>query len=161
MKLTSIKDIRVGQVWESHNNLYVVETAERFIKEPISCARVAMYERGKKCLKGIVYSNNFCNGKKLVGKIGITHEIDGDFIIEIKRSKNIRVDDVVKFNWNDPRLYVINREIDFGIKEKHPDNSCFEGTNDIYGSRQLVDFELKRVGILGVTHEFVNNEEPE
>ena len=30
---------------------------------------------------------------------------------------------------------------------------------DLYGSRQLVDFELKRVGILGVTHEFVNSRE--
>lgn len=59
------------------------------------------------------------------------------------------------------QLYVINREIDFGIKETHPDNSCFEATNDLYGSRQLVDFELKRVGILGVTHEFVNNREAE
>ena len=55
--------------------------------------------------------------------------------------------------------YVINREIDFGIKESHPNNACFEATNDLYGSRQLVDFELKRVGILGVTHEFVNDRE--
>lgn len=50
-------------------------------------------------------------------------------------------------------------QIDFGIRETHPNNSCFEATNDLYGSRQLVDFELKRVGILGVTHEFVNDKE--
>lgn len=95
---------------------------------------------------------------EIIGKIGITHRIDGDRLIEIPRTAGFQTDDVVKFKW-DPRLYVINREIDFGIKETHPDNSCFEATNDLYGSRQLVDFELKRVGILGVTHEFVNDKE--
>lgn len=96
---------------------------------------------------------------RLIGKIGITHRIEGNRLVEIPRAAGFQVDDVVKFNWNDPRLYVINREIDFGIKKTHPDNSCFEATNDLYGSRQLVDFELKRVGILGVTHEFVNDRE--
>ena len=98
------------------------------------------------------------NDCQLIGKIGITHRIEGKKLVEITRSAGFQTDDVVKFKW-DPRLYVINREIDFGIKKTHPDNSCFEATNDLYGSRQLVDFELKRIGILGVTHEFVNDRE--
>lgn len=94
-------------------------------------------------------STFLCDGRKFE----IKPDIIGDF-------KNINFPDesfyLVIF---DPRLYVINREIDFGIKESHPNNACFEATNDLYGSRQLVDFELKRVGILGVTHEFVNDRE--
>lgn len=95
---------------------------------------------------------------KIIGKIGITHRIEGNRLVEIPRSAGFQTDDVVKFKWN-PRLYVINREIDFGVKKIHPNNSCFEATNDFYGSCQLVDFELKRVGILSVTHEFVNDKE--
>lgn len=157
MKLTEIKGIYVGQVYEAHRNLFVVETAEKYINKEYQTGRVAMYERGKKVCFGIkLYPESF-KDMKLIGKIGITHEIDdiGD-IKEIKRSEGIQVNDVVKFNWSDPRLYVISREIDFGIKKVHPNNACFEGLHDLYGSRELVDFELKRVGILGVTHEFVN-----
>lgn len=149
MKLVEIKDVRIGQVWindqtglihtvDDLGNLSNADKAETTkIRDE--------YLKSAKC--------------RLIGKIGITHRIEGNRLVEIPRAAGFQVDDVVKFNWNDPRLYVINREIDFGIKKTHPDNSCFEATNDLYGSRQLVDFELKRVGILGVTHEFVNDRE--
>lgn len=149
MKLVEINDVRIGQVWindqtglihtvDDLGNLSNADKAETTkIRDE--------YLKSAKC--------------RLIGKIGITHRIEGNRLVEIPRAAGFQVDDVVKFNWNDPRLYVINREIDFGIKKTHPDNSCFEATNDLYGSRQLVDFELKRVGILGVTHEFVNDRE--
>lgn len=150
MKLVKIIDIRPGQVWEEHRNLFLVLNRGNNIT-------ARMYERGELVAEGIKYTDEF-KDMRLIGKIGITHRIDDDRLVEIPRAAGFQVDDVVKFKW-DPRLYVINREIDFGIKETHPDNSCFEATNDLYGSRQLVDFELKRVGILGVTHEFVNDRE--
>lgn len=151
MKLVEIKDIRPGQVWindqtgliHTVDNLGNLSNANKAETTKIRDE----YLKSAKC--------------RLIGKIGITHRIEGNRLVEIPRAAGFQVDDVVKFNWNDPRLYVINREIDFGIKKTHPDNSCFEATNDLYGSRQLVDFELKRVGILGVTHEFVNNREAE
>lgn len=149
MKLVEIKDIRPGQVWindqtgliHTVDNLGNLSNANKAETTKIRDE----YLKSAKC--------------RLIGKIGITHRIEGNRLVEIPRAAGFQVDDVVKFNWNDPRLYVINREIDFGIKKTHPDNSCFEATNDLYGSRQLVDFELKRVGILGVTHEFVNDRE--
>ena len=160
MKLREIKQPRVGQVWEAHHNLYVVETCEQYITTQVCIAMVSMYERGRFDCKGVKEAPDFFVGKRLIGKIGITHKINGFFISEIEKSAGLHVDDVVKFNTPDRRLYVINREIDFGIKEKFPDNTCFEATNDTYGSRELVDFELKKVGILGITHEFVNDKEP-
>ena len=161
MKLVEIKDVRVGQILERDRCIFVIEerTGAHNFAVSLYCHNhkpapnnayevLSMRERN-------VATFNDC---QLIGKIGITHRIEDNRLVEIPRSAEFQTDDVVKFKW-DPRLYVINREIDFGIKETHPDNSCFEATNDLYGSRQLVDFELKRVGTLGVTHEFVNDRE--
>lgn len=151
MKLVEIKDIRPGQIWEAHRNQFLILSRGNNI-----IAR--MYEREKPVVEGIKNADEFTD-MKLCGKFGITHRFDGENLVEIPRTPGFQTDDVVKFNWSDPRLYVVNREIDFGIKETHPDNACFEATNDLYGSRQLVDFEIRRVGILGVTHEFINDRE--
>lgn len=148
MKLVEIKDIRPGQVWindqtgliHTVDNLGNLSNANKAETTQIRDE----YLKSAKC--------------RLIGKLGITHRIENNRLVEIPRSAGFQTDDVVKFKW-DPRLYVINREIDFGIKKTHPDNSCFEATNDLYGSRQLVDFELKRIGIFGVSHEFVNERE--
>ena len=163
MKLVEIEDVRPGQVLERDHCLFVIE--ERIgmynFATSLYCHNhkpapndayevLAIHEKNASAFKNC----------KIIGKLDITHRIEGNRLVEIPRSAGFQTDDVVKFKW-DPRLYVINREIDFGIKKTHPDNSCFEATNDLYGSRQLVDFELKRIGILGVTHEFVNNREAE
>lgn len=148
MKLVEITDVRTGQVWinDQTGQIHTVDDlGELNNADKMATAKIRdKYLKSAKC--------------RLIGKLGITHRIEGDKLVEIPRSNGFKVDDVVKFKW-DPRLYVINREIDFGIKETHPDNSCFEATHGLYGSRQMVDFELKRVGILGVTHEFVNDME--
>ncbi len=161
MKLVEINDVRVGQVLERDRCIFVIE--ERTGAHNFA---VSLYNHNHKPAPNDVYEWKTMHEKnvaafddcEIVGKIGITHRIEGKKLVEITRAAEFQTDDVVKFKW-DPRLYVINREIDFGIKESHPDNSCFEATNGLYGSRQLVDFELKRVGILGVTHEFVNDRE--
>lgn len=162
MKLAEIKDVRVGQVLERNRCIFVIEE-----RTGVHNFAVSLYCHNHKPAPNDAYEALSMRERnvatfddcEIIGKIGITHCIEGNRLIELPRSSGFQVDDVVKFNWNDPRLYVINREIDFGIKETHPDNSCFEATNDQYGSRQLIDFELKRVGILGVTHEFVNDRE--
>lgn len=161
MKLVEINDVRVGQVLERDRCIFVIE--ERTGAHNFA---VSLYNHNHKPAPNDAYEWKTMHEKnvaafddcKIIGKIGITHRIEGNKLVEIPRSAGFQTDDVVKFKW-DPRLYVINREIDFGIKETHPNNLCFEATNDLYGSRQLVDFELKRVGILGVTHEFVNDKE--
>lgn len=161
MKLVEINNVRSGQVLERDRCIFVIEerTGVHNFASTIYChnrkpAPNDAYEE-KSTRERNVATFDDC---KIIGKIGITHRIEGNKLVEITRATGFQTDDVVKFKW-DPRLYVINREIDFGIKKTHPDNSCFEATNDLYGSRQLVDFELKRVGILGVTHEFVNDKE--
>lgn len=161
MKLVEINDVRVGQVLERDRCIFVIE--ERTGAHNFA---VSLYCHNHKPAPNDAYEEQSTRERnvatfddcEIIGKIGITHRIDGDRLIEIPRTAGFQTDDIVKFKW-DPRLYVINREIDFGIKKTHPDNSCFEATNDLYGSRQLVDFELKRIGILGVTHEFVNDRE--
>ena len=161
MKLVEINDVRVGQVLERDRCIFVIE--ERTGAHNFA---VSLYCHNHKPAPNDAYEEQSTRERnvatfddcEIIGKIGITHRIEGNRLVEIPRFSGFQVDDIVKFKW-DPRLYVINREIDFGIKKTHPDNSCFEATNDLYGSRQLVDFELKRIGILGVTHEFVNDRE--
>lgn len=161
MKLVEINDVRAGQVLERNRCIFVIEE-----RTGVHNFAVGLYCHNHKPAPNNAYEalsireRNVATFEdcKIIGKIGITHRIEGNRLVEIPRFSGFQVDDIVKFKW-DPRLYVINREIDFGIKKTHPDNSCFEATNDLYGSRQLVDFELKRIGILGVTHEFVNDRE--
>ncbi len=161
MKLVEINDVRAGQVLERNRCIFVIEE-----RTGVHNFAVSLYCHNHKPAPNNAYEalsireRNVATFEdcKIIGKIGITHRIEGNRLVEIPRFSGFQVDDIVKFKW-DPRLYVINREIDFGIKKTHPDNSCFEATNDLYGSRQLVDFELKRIGILGVTHEFVNDRE--
>lgn len=167
MKLVEIKDVRVGQIWDNGNNFLIITGFSEYEPEMVHSVtyvpenKPITLKNGKK-VTGLMYSStskNSLEGSKLIGKLGITHRIEDGKLVEIPRTAEFQIDDVVKFKWCDPRLYVINRKIDFGIKESHPNNACFEATNDLYGSCQLVDFELKRVGILGVTHEFVNDRE--
>lgn len=161
MKLVEINDVRAGQVLERNRCIFVIEE-----RTGVHNFAVSLYCHNHKPAPNNAYEalsireRNVATFEdcKIIGKIGITHRIEGNRLVEIPRFSGFQVDDIVKFKW-DPRLYVINREIDFGIKKTHPDNSCFEATNDLYGCRQLVDFELKRIGILGVTHEFVNDRE--
>lgn len=169
MKLVEIKDVRPGQIrkvtaynqWKDEKEFEVLAVIEAAgIGEYAEFNNYAeLYDiQTKQLIEDDSEELHFYEDGELIGQLGITHRIEDERLVEIPREAEFQIDDVVKFKW-DPRLYVINREIDFGIKETHPDNSCFEATNDLYGSRQLVDFELKRVGILGVTHEFVNDRE--
>lgn len=165
MKLVEIKDVRPGQVWQFGENMCRCFVVERTMKTKTCGTTYQAFDcptMPEEC-KGELYIKDYDMPKiphgKLIGKTGITHRTEDGKLVEIPRTAEFQIDDVVKFKWCDPRLYVINREIDFGIKESHPNNACFEATNDLYGSCQLVDFELKRVGILGVTHEFVNDRE--
>lgn len=160
MKLVEINDVRVGQVWKNKKEMITIDSFYDDEEIQISAYNLSGKEIDMDYddFEGMIDIDAVKQNYKLIGKLGITHRIEGNRLLEIPRSAGFQTDDVVKFKW-DPRLYVINREIDFGIKKTHPDNSCFEATNDLYGSRQLVDFELKRIGILGVTHEFVNDKE--
>lgn len=160
MKLVEINDVRVGQVWKNKKEMITIDSFYDDEEIQISAYNLSGKEIDMDYddFEGMIDIDAVKQNYKLIGKIGITHRIEGNKLVEIPRSAGFQTDDVVKFKW-DPRLYVINREIDFGIKETHPNNLCFEATNDLYGSRQLVDFELKHVGILGVTHEFVNDKE--
>lgn len=148
MKLVEIKDVRPGQVW-INDQTGLIHTVDD-LGELSNADKAETFKIRDKYLKSAK-----C---RLIGKIGITHRIEGNRLVEIPRSSGFQVDDVVKFK-HDPRLYVINREISLSTAKIYPNALCFEATNDYYGSRQLVDFELKRVGILGVTHEFINDKE--
>lgn len=125
MKLVEIKDVRVGQIRKNFNDIILIDAK---IPDGFSHYQ-AFTEFGGLMNKDIKLNHKFLD-MPIIGKLGITHRIDDGRLVKIPRAEGFQVDDVVKFNWNDPRLYVINREIDFGIKKTHPDNSCFEATND-------------------------------
>lgn len=161
MKLVEIKDVRVGQVLERNRCIFVIEE-----RTGVHNFAVSLYCHNHKPAPNDAYEALSMRERniatfddcKIIGKIGITHCIEGNRLIELPRSSGLQVDDVVKFK-HDPRLYVINREISLSTAKIYPNALCFEATNDYYGSRQLVDFELKRVGIFNVTHEFINDKE--
>lgn len=140
MKLVEIKDIRPGQIWEAHRNQFLILSRGNNI-----IAR--MYERGNPVAEGIKSADEFID-MRLRGKFGITHRIEGNKLIEIPRKK-LEIDDIF-YRYRDNPQIIIEVNGDNGLtgyspKEKrlisHVANICY------------------KIGILGVTHEFVNDRE--
>lgn len=158
MKLVKIEDVRVGQIWkDSHWNLALVKDVS--IKTNMLSLWLENYDIPSTEEKNTSLNFFADNGVeyKLIGKLGITHEIKDNRLVIISRDK-FQIDDVVEFKDTTQRKYIILKK---GIKIDNlfTDNLCFECFHDIYGGRSLFDFELKKIGIYGVTHEFVNNKE--
>ena len=138
MNLVEIKDVRVGQVWKADKDvLYIVsDYNKRFVPRSIS---IESFE-----------SAGLQNRYTIIGKLGITHRIEDGKLVEIPRTAEFQIDDVCCEANSKNTIFVID-------------------AIDAYGREALFLFDEKRnrhfpqgvekVGIFGVTHEFVNDRE--
>lgn len=153
MNLVEIKDIRVGQIYNYHNILYLIKDKlkdDEFIT-------TSYYS--KHSLENTVYYEEFATHYKdsilfksctLIGKPGIAHRIEDGKLVEIPRTAEFQIDDVCCEANSKNTIFVID-------------------AIDAYGREALFLFDEKRnrhfpqgvekIGILGVTHEFVNDRE--
>ncbi|MDR2902132.1 MAG: hypothetical protein LBU87_03395 [Lactobacillales bacterium] len=143
MKLQEIKDVRVGQIYQTINNNFVVVTDEYRGGADVYSDTPDRFR--KRTEVHTVESKNY----KLVGKIGITHEIKGGKLVEIPRKSEWQVDDVIELNGE--RVVIV----DFSNIDGKPiymrDCNRINGT---FGFPKMI-----RLGILGVTHQIVNDKE--
>lgn len=138
MNLVEIKDVRVGQVWKADKDvLYIVSDYNKpFVPSSIS---IESFE-----------SSGLQNRYTIIGKLGITHRIEDGKLVEIPRTAEFQIDDVCCEANSKNTIFVID-------------------AIDAYGREALFLFDEKRnrhfpqgvekVGIFGVTHEFVNDRE--
>lgn len=147
MKLVKIKDVRVGQVWKDTYNGFI-RVVIPFDDEPnVICGNSLFYP----CNNEILLRDDFediilediKSRHKLIGFIGITHKIEDEKLVEIPR-EDFEVDDVVKTSTKN--IQIIDRVIDgYMVHLLGYDYSFYEEKE-----------ELNKIGIFGITHEFVN-----
>lgn len=137
MKLVEIKDIRPGQVWindqtgliHTVDNLGELSNADKMETTKIRDE----YLKSAKC--------------RLIGKIGITHRIENNRLIKIPR-KEVNEDDIVCFDDETNRLAVVLKVSPITITP-----TLFDG------DKLEISRKVSIIGILGVTYEFVNDQE--
>lgn len=166
MKLVKIKDVRIGQVWkEDDNDIFIITGFSEYEPEMIHCVHYVPEDKpiilksGKK-VTGLVYSStskNMLEKSTLIGKIGITHRIEDGRLVEIPplfKDQKINIDDIVKvikdgsFSWLVDTTYNARKYTKYISLLSYHDCDFSED-------------EVEKIGILGVTHEFVNNREAE
>lgn len=156
MKLVEIKDVRVGQVWQFDENMCRCFVVERTMKTKTCGATYQAFDcptMPEEC-KGELYIKDYDMPKiphgRLIGKLGITRRIEDGKLVEIPRTAEFQIDDVCCEANSKNTIFVID-------------------AIDAYGREALFLFDEKRnrhfpqgvekVGIFGVTHEFVNDRE--
>lgn len=154
MKLVEIKDVRPGQVWINDQTglLHTVDDLGGLSNAAkMETAKIRdEYLKAAKC--------------RLIGKIGITHRIAGDRLVEIPRGAEFRIDDVVHLTsyaaFFETGISVIQDiyelkdcvpETRYALTKGNGSTSCN------WCLENLKRAKIKRIGILGVTHEFVNS----
>ena len=135
MKLVEIKDVRVGQVWKADKDvLYIVSDYNKpFVPSSIS---IESFE-----------SAGLQNRYTIIGKLGITHRIENGKLTEIPRTSDYQIDDIIKVDWKDKadtELDVVRAVFTNGVV-------AYFNLDFLYKE------QIKKVGILGVTHELVND----
>lgn len=140
MKLVEIKDTRVGQVLKSDKDiLYIVSDYNKpFVPSSIS---IESFE-----------SAGLKNTYTIIGKLGITHRIEDGKLVEIPHTTEFEVDDIVRHENGKTGVIVKINNVGFAIGYEYSINCGSEGFNDTFEY-------LTKIGILGVTHEFVNDRE--
>lgn len=106
----------------------------------------------------------------IIGKLGITHRIEGNRLVEIPR-EDLIVDDVVEYLDFDgfPIKGVIctvitamtaeETQYEFITEDGKSDDSSIFNREEIREDSGIYTYTPKKIGILGVTHEFVNDRE--
>lgn len=142
MKLVEIKDVRPGQIWK-HNKTGLIHTVD-----DISDLRPHIpYDI-------IARRDAYLKECRLIGFLGITHEIEDEQLVEIPRAE-FEVDDILEFGSNTRiGIAIITKNID-GIRYdiiKTDNSEVYYNLCRVY----LNEKRTKILGIYGVTHEFIN-----
>lgn len=163
MKLVEIKDVRVGQIWDNGNNFLIITGFSEHEPEMVHSVTYVPEDKpitlksGKK-VAGLMYSStskNSLEGSKLIGKLGITHRIEDNRLVEIPpvfKEQKINTDDIVKILEDDSCPWVVVTT--YNAKKYKRYISLLS-----YHDSHFSENEVEKIGILGVTHEFVNDRE--
>jgi hypothetical protein len=183
MILKEIKDVRLGQIWECKDLKYLIRnqnyreidysvfyqdikgvptTVEEFLAYAEGLNEEnATLERGM-LIK--VEDKEILENAKLVGYLGITHIVENSKLVEIPRNK-FEVDDIVEsLRYG---LCSYSQAIITGTRPNSFVPTSNDWVVDVYcdgkkdKDRESLaiteeDLDDEKVGILGVTHEFVN-----
>ena len=170
MKLVEIKDVRVGQVWQFGENMCRCFVVERTMKTKTCGATYQAFDcptMPEEC-KGELYIKDYDMPKiphgRLIGKLGITHRIEDGKLVEIPRTAEFQIDDVCYtlsfYNTASPHfdIGVDFEDIIFVIDNMDTYENGTLLLFDARGNEYRPD-DVEKIGILGVTHEFVNDRE--
>ena len=146
MKLVEIKDIRPGQIWKDKDKYKVIlenhyDDGTYIRTYDFSCKELKECDPDEYILDDI-----------LVGKLGITHRIEDGKLVEIPRTEEFQIDDVVRHESGKAGVIVKINNVGFAVGYEYSINCGDEGFNDTFEY-------ITKIGILGVTHEFVNDRE--
>jgi hypothetical protein len=133
MKLQKIQDVRVGQVWQD------TKTGRLVWVEIDNFAYCKPFEE-------------LCQDSKLVGFLGITHEVKNGKLVKIPRGEFDK-DDVVDFGGR-PMIVVSN--YDLQRKLERPKVGLWSDFGDL-DVKWAAPEEIKHLGTLGVDWELVND----
>lgn len=165
MKLVEINDVRIGQIRKNFDDLILIEAE----KPNGFLYYQAFNEFGGFMNKDVKASYKFL-AMPIIGKLGITHRIEGNRLVEIPR-EDLIVDDVVEYLDFDgfPIKGVIctvitamtaeETQYEFITEDGKSDDSSIFNREEIREDSGIYTYTPKKIGILGVTHEFVNDRE--
>lgn len=165
MKLVEINDVRVGQIRKNFDDLILIEAE----KPNGFLYYQAFNEFGGFMNKDVKASYKFL-AMPIIGKLGITLRIEGNRLVEIPR-EDLIVDDVVEYLDFDgfPIKGVIctvitamtaeETQYEFITEDGKSDDSSIFNREEIREDSGIYTYTPKKIGILGVTHEFVNDRE--
>lgn len=145
MKLVEIKDVRPGQVW-INNKTGLIHTVD----DLGNLSNAAKAETAK--IRDEYLKAAKC---RLIGKIGITHRIEDNRLVEIPpvfKEQKINTDDIVKILEDDSCPWVVVTT--YNAKKYKRYISLLS-----YHDSHFSENEVEKIGVLGVTHEFVNDRE--
>lgn len=158
MKLVEIKDVRVGQIrkviafnqWKDEKEFEVLAVIEASgLGEYAEFDTYAEFYdiKTKQLMEDDSEELRFYENGELIGKIGITHRIEERKLVEIPRTAEFQTDDVIEVHW------------EYGIEIDVIRVNFMDGVFAYLDPDFIHKDQIKKVGILGVTHEFVNDRE--
>lgn len=145
MKLVEIKEVRVGQIWKDEDDDLWLEWNDRYAP-PIRDTKY--YRCDKETFKYLVEQ-----GHKLVGFLGITHEVK-DFklseIVPAFKNQKVQRDDIVKVLGDNSTPWLVDTTYN---SHKYRDYISLLSPYN----KDFTEDEIEKIGTLGVNYEFVHD----
>lgn len=162
MKLVEIKDIRFGQIRKNFNDtILIVE-----IKSD-GFSYYKKYDEFGNLVNTDVKLNIKFLDMPIIGFFGITHEIKDNKLVEISR-EDLIINDVVEYlDFDGFKVTAVicavitgytseNTQYAFITEYGQSDDTTLFEREEVGEDRGVFTYTPKKIGILGVTHEFIN-----